>query len=131
MFGAYGDHSLIGDGYSGVGSKDLALLLFPCIEGKGEVQIDAGAGMETGHVVIQIRLADLRVGGEDVHDKGAEIDGIETFGGIVKNGVVDIVDCNRKLVVCDGEDHLVCVPCVWWHWWHAVPCVWLLWRWQG
>jgi hypothetical protein len=43
-------------------------------------------GMEVGHVVIRIRLADLCVGVEDVHDKGAEIDGIETFGGVVKNG---------------------------------------------
>ncbi len=47
--------------------------------------------MEVGHVVIQIRLADLGVGGEDVHDKGAEIDGIKTFGGVVKNSVVDVI----------------------------------------
>ncbi len=68
--------------------------------------------MEVGHVVIQIRLAYLGVGGEDVHDKGAEINGIETFGGVVKNGVVDIIDRRRKFVACDGEDHLVGVPCL-------------------
>ncbi len=73
-------------------------------------QVDAG--MEVSHVVIQIRLADLGVGGEDVHDAGAEIDGIETFGGVIKNSVVDVVDCRHKLVACDGEDHLVGVPCL-------------------
>jgi hypothetical protein len=68
--------------------------------------------MEVGHVVIQIRLADLGVGGEDVHDKGVEIDGVETFGGVVKSGKVDIVNCRHKLVTCDGEDHLVGVSCL-------------------
>ncbi len=77
---------------------------------QGEAQIDAG--MEIGHVVIQIRLADLSVGVEDVHDEGAEINGIETFSGVVKSGVVDIVNCCHKLVARDGEDHLVCVPCL-------------------
>jgi hypothetical protein len=48
--------------------------------------------MEVGHVVIQIRLADLDVGGEDLHDEGVEIDGIETFGGVVKNGIVRLRD---------------------------------------
>jgi hypothetical protein len=68
--------------------------------------------MEVGHVVIQIRLADLDVGGENVHDKGVEIDCIETFGRVVKNSVVDVVYCCRKLVARDGEDHLVGVPCL-------------------
>ncbi len=63
--------------------------------------------MKVGHVVIQIRLADLGIGGEDVHDKGAEINGVETFGRVVKNSILDVVDCRRKLVACDGEDHLV------------------------
>ncbi len=58
--------------------------------------------MEVGHVVIQIRLADLGVGVEDVHDEGAEIDSIETFSGVVKNGIVDVVNCCHKLVACDG-----------------------------
>jgi hypothetical protein len=31
---------------------------------------------------------------------------------VVKNGVVDVLDCHRELVVCDGEDHLVDVPCL-------------------
>jgi hypothetical protein len=35
--------------------------------------------MEVGHVVIQIRLADLGVVGEDVHDEGTEINGVKTF----------------------------------------------------
>ncbi len=57
-------------------------------------------------------MTDLGIGSEDVHDKGAEIDGIETFGGVVKNGVVDVVNCHTKLVAHDGEDHLVGVPCL-------------------
>jgi hypothetical protein len=43
------------------------LLLFPCVDSEGEAQVNAR--MEVGHVVIQIRLADLGVGGEDVHDR--------------------------------------------------------------
>ncbi len=49
-----------------------------------------------------------------MHDKGVEINGVETFGGVVKNGVVDIVNCRCKLVARDGEDHLVGVP--------SLPC---------
>ncbi len=66
--------------------------------------------MEVGHVVIQIRLVGLGVGVEDVHDECAEIDVIATFGGVVKNGVVDVINCRRVLVMGDGEDHLVGVP---------------------
>ncbi len=110
MLGACGDHGLVGDGDSGISCKDLAFLLFPSVDGKGEARVDAR--MEVSHVVIQIRFADLGVGGEDVHDEGAEIDGIETFGGVIKNSVVYVVDCHRKLVACDGEDHLVSVPCL-------------------
>jgi hypothetical protein len=108
MLGTCGDHGFVGDGDSGIGGKDLTFLLFPCINGKDEAQVDAG--MEVGHVVVQIRLADLGVGVEDVHDEGAEIDGIETFNGVVKNRVVDVVDHRHKSIVCDGEDHLVGVP---------------------
>ncbi len=39
-----------------------------------------------------------------------EIDGVKTFGGVIKNGVVDIVNHPHELVTCDGEDHLVGVP---------------------
>ncbi len=45
-----------------------------------------------------------------MHDKGVEINSVETFGGVVKNSVVDIADHHRKLVACDGEDHLEGVP---------------------
>ena len=41
-----------------------------------------------------------------------EINGIETFGGVIKNGVVDIINCCRELVMCDGKDNLVGVPCL-------------------
>ncbi len=71
MFGACGDHGFVRDGDSGISCEDLALLLFSCADGKGEAWVDAR--IEVGYVVIQIRLADPGVGGEDVHDKGAEI----------------------------------------------------------
>jgi hypothetical protein len=71
----------VGDGNSGIGGKDLTFFLFPCVDSKGEARVDVG--MQVGHVVIQIRLADLGVGVEDVHDEGAEIDHIETFGGVI------------------------------------------------
>ncbi len=108
MLGACGDHGLVGDGDSSIGCKDLAFLLFSSVDGKGEAQVNAR--MEVGHVVIQIRLVGLGIGGEDVHEEGAEIDGVETFGGVIKNGIVDVVDCHRKLVTRDGEDHLVGDP---------------------
>ncbi len=41
-----------------------------------------------------------------------EINGVKTFGGVVKNSVVDVVDHCHELVACDGEDHLVGVPCL-------------------
>jgi hypothetical protein len=65
-----GDHGFVGDGDSGIGGKDLTFLLFPCVGGKGEAQVDAV--MEFGHVVIQIRLADQGVGVDDVHDEGVQ-----------------------------------------------------------
>ncbi len=96
MLGTCGDHGFVGDGDSGIAGNDLPFLLFPCADGKGEAQVDAG--MEVGHVVILIRLADLGTGVEDVHDKDEEIDGIETFGGVVKNGIVDVTNRHCKLV---------------------------------
>jgi hypothetical protein len=36
MLGKCGDHGLVGDGDSSIGGKDLAFLLFPCVDGKGE-----------------------------------------------------------------------------------------------
>ncbi len=66
VLGTCGDHGFVRDGDTSIGSKDLTFLLFPCVDGKGEAGVDAG--MEFGHVVIQIRLADLGVSGENVHD---------------------------------------------------------------
>jgi hypothetical protein len=56
MLGTCGDHGFVRDGDSGIGGKDLILLLLPCIDGKGEAGVNAG--MEVSHVVIQIRLVD-------------------------------------------------------------------------
>jgi hypothetical protein len=66
VLGTCGDHGFVGDGDSSIGGEDLTLLLLPRVDGKGEAKDNAG--MEVGHVVIQIRLADLGVGVEDVHD---------------------------------------------------------------
>jgi hypothetical protein len=59
-------HGFVGDGDTSIGSKDLTFLLLPRVDSKGEARVDAGK--EVGHVVIQIRLADLGIGVEDVHD---------------------------------------------------------------
>ncbi len=66
MLGTCGDHGFVGDGNTGIGGEDLTFLLLPHVDGEGEIRVDAR--MEVGHVVIQIRLADLGVGVEDVHD---------------------------------------------------------------
>ncbi len=66
VLGTCGDHGFVRDGDIGIGGKDLTFLLLPCVDGKGEAGVDAG--IEVSHVVIQIRLADLGVGVEDVHD---------------------------------------------------------------
>jgi hypothetical protein len=66
VLGTCDDHGFVIDGDSGIGSKDLMFLLLPCVDGKGEVGVDAR--MEVVCVIIQIRLADLGVGVEDVHD---------------------------------------------------------------
>ncbi len=66
VLGTCGDHGFVGDGDTGIGGKDLTLILLPCVDGEGEAGVDAR--MENGHVVIQIRVADLGVSVEDVHD---------------------------------------------------------------
>ncbi len=66
MLGSCGGHSFVGDGDTSIGGKDLTFLLLPCVDGEGESRVDAG--MEVSYVVIQIRLANLGVGVEDVHD---------------------------------------------------------------
>ncbi len=53
MLGTCDDHGFIGDGDTGIGGKDLTFLLFSCVDSKGEARVDAG--MEVGHVVIQIK----------------------------------------------------------------------------
>ncbi len=49
-------HRGFGNGNAGVLSKHLAFLLFACVNGKWEGRLDAG--VELGHVVIDIRLGD-------------------------------------------------------------------------
>ncbi len=58
--------------------------------------------MELGHVVVDIWLHNGWVGGLDVCNKVPERDLVESFCGVIKGGVVNVVDGCRKLVVCDG-----------------------------
>ncbi len=55
VFGTCGDHGFIRDGDTAIGSIDLSMLLFPCVDSKEVAGVDAR--MEVGHVVIQIRLS--------------------------------------------------------------------------
>jgi hypothetical protein len=54
VLGTCGDHGFVGDGDSSISSEDLAFLLFPHVNGKGGGRVDAG--VEVGHVVVQIRF---------------------------------------------------------------------------
>jgi hypothetical protein len=66
VLGTCGDHGFVQDRDFGIGGKDLTLLLLPRVDGKGEAGVNAR--MEVSHVVIQIRLANLGIGVEDVYD---------------------------------------------------------------
>ena len=87
----------------------MALLLFTSVDGQWEAGVDSD--VELGHVVVQIRLADLSVRGQDVLDQRLEVDAVEAFRGIIENGVVDVVDGGGELVSSDGEDEAVSSPC--------------------
>jgi hypothetical protein len=67
--------------------------------------------VELSHVVVQVRLTDLGVRGQDVLDQRVEGDAVEAFRWIVENGVVDVVDGGGELVSSDGEDEAVSSPC--------------------
>ena len=45
-----------------------------------------------------------------MQDERAEVDAIESFGGVIEHGVVDIVAGCGKLVTGDGEDKFVHGP---------------------
>jgi hypothetical protein len=101
-------HRFVGDWDAGVGGKDLTFLLFACVDGQGETGVNARVKFR--QVVIQIGLADLGICCQDVLDKRAEVDAIETFGWVVEDGVVDIVNGSSKLVARDGKDKFVGGP---------------------
>ena len=109
MFGAGGDHQFVGDRDARVGGEDLTLLLFVSVDGQGEAGVDAG--VEFGHVVIQVGLTDLGVRCENVLDKRAEVDAVKSFCWIVEDGVVDVIDAGGKLVASDGQYKPVGCPC--------------------
>ena len=80
VFGAGGDHQFIGDRDAPVGGKDLTLLLFASVDGQGQGEAGVDAGVEFGHVVVQVGLADLGVRCENVLDERAEVDAGPSFG---------------------------------------------------
>jgi hypothetical protein len=84
--------------------------LFAHVDGKWEGSFDAG--VQLGHVVVDVRLGDQCVGGSDVGDEVPEGYRLETLGGIVEQGIIYVVNCRCKLVACDGADDDVGIPCL-------------------
>ena len=109
MFAPCGDHRCVGDRDACVGGKDLAFFLLTCVDRKGEAVVSAG--VEFGQIVIQIWLADrMGVPCLDVLDECSKIHAVESFGGVIENGVVDVVDGCGKLVAGDSKDEFVRGP---------------------
>ncbi len=100
MFGPGGDHHFVLDWDSSVVGDDLVYFFFASVDGQGVAGVDAY--VEVGHVVVQVRLADLGVCGENMLDKRAEVGAIEAFCQVIKEGIVDFVNGRGKLVARDG-----------------------------
>ncbi len=80
------------------------------VDGKWEGSFNAG--VELGHVVIDVGLGDQCVGGSDVGDEIREGNRVETLGGILERGIIYVVDSRLKLVRCDGANNDVGIPCL-------------------
>ncbi len=50
------------------------------------------------------------IGAANVSNKVAKGDCVETFGGVIKFRIINIVNGRCELVACDGVDDDVCVP---------------------
>ncbi len=107
---AGGDHCCFGDWNAGVLGKHLALLLFVCVDSKWEGRFDAGD--KFGHVVINVGLGNHSIGAANASDKVTKGDCIETFGGVIKFRIINIIDGRPKLVLCDCADNDVCIQCL-------------------
>ena len=77
--------------------------------GQGEAKVNVG--VEFGHVVVQVELADLGVCGENMLDKRAEVNTVKSFCWIVKDGIVDVIDSGGTLVANDGQYKPAGCPC--------------------
>ncbi len=108
VFASYCYHSFVGDRDTGTGGKDLAFLLFSHVDGQGETRVDAP--VEFGQVVIQIGLDDLGICCQDVLDERAEVGAVKTFGWVVEDSVVGVVNGGGELVARDGKDKFVGGP---------------------
>ena len=69
------------------------------------------SGNELGNIVIQIRLVDMGVRQLNVLDECTKVDAVESFVGVVEDGVVNIANGCGKLVMGDGKDKFVRGPC--------------------
>ncbi len=105
-----GDHRCFRNRNAGVLCKLLTLLLFAYVDSKWEGRFDAGD--KFSHVVVNVGLGnhciDVANGSGDVTKR----DCVETFGGVIKFCIINIVNGRCKLVACDGADDDVCVPCL-------------------
>ncbi len=88
--------------------KCLALLLFACVDSKWEGRFDASD--KFGHVVVNVGLGNCSIDAANVSDEVTKGDCVETFGGVIKFRIINIIDGRRKLFACDCADNYVCVP---------------------
>ncbi len=88
-----------------VQGKHVTFFLRACVDSKHEGRFYAS--VELGHVIVGLGLGDQGVGGTNVVDENP---GQRSFGGIVERGIIEVLDCHRQLVPCDGADDDVSVP---------------------
>jgi hypothetical protein len=105
---AGGDHRCFRGRNAGVLGERLTLLLFACVDSKWEGRCDASD--KFCHVVVNVRLGYCCICAANVSDDVATGDCVETFGGVIKFCIINIVNGHRKLVMCDGVGDDVCVP---------------------
>jgi hypothetical protein len=100
-----GDHGGVGDGDASMVCQYLAFFLLPGVRCQWQDWVDAG--VELHEVILQVRLADLGICHQDVHDKHTQIDAIEALDWIIQYGLVDVIDGGGKLAAGDREDQVI------------------------
>jgi hypothetical protein len=82
--------------------------LFACVDSKWEGRFNAGD--KFCNVFVNVGLRNCGICAENVRDKVAKGDHVETFSGVVEFCIIHIVDGCLELVACDYADNNVCVP---------------------